>query len=693
MGQRVLIYLADLTHTGLQVATESFPLNVGLVASNVKKHLGDRVEIRLFKYPEKLTAALRREMPDILGCSNYVWNSNLSEWALGYAKRRHPNVVTVQGGTNYPFGAAGQLEFLQLHPNTDFHIFYEGETAFLNLVSRFIEIRNLQDMKGPPIAGCQFISREGSLVAGEDVPRIKRLDDIPSPYVTGLMDEFFDGRLTPMMETTRGCPFSCNFCNAGDQYFTKVNMFSLDYVKEELNYIAPRISAAGVSNLTLADNNFGMYPRDADICLAIRDVQEEYGWPMGLISTTGKNNKERILKATEILGGSLLVSMSVQSMDTSVLKLIKRDNIRLDAYKQINAELVSQGRSGMAELIWALPGETYESFMRGVESVIEAGANKVTSYTLQLLYGTDYKDSEYRRQHGYQGKWRLVPLDFGEYDGERIFDVEEVAVASKHASFDDYLLVRGFALVTEASYNNYIFWELLRYLQVHGIAPYAWMREIWERRDDFPAPIRAIFESFEVETKGELFDTEEELKAFYTANYERVIRGEIGGNVLFKHKARLMTGPIGIWIEHIARVAAGLVVARAEGAVDAARVSLEIDELQTYLTNKLSGMLNPSTSTEPVRVRLEHDITAWLRDDQGRPLSDFLCPDGVEYVFYFTDQQVAEMRDSFRRYGTDVHGLAKILARIPSNERLFRQVKEASVSDLQVAHPSKVSLG
>ena len=48
------------------------------------------------------------------------------------------------------------------------------------------------------------------------------------------MDEFFDGRLTLMIETIRGCPFKCNFCNAGDGYFDKVNMFSLDYVRKEI---------------------------------------------------------------------------------------------------------------------------------------------------------------------------------------------------------------------------------------------------------------------------------------------------------------------------------------------------------------------------------------------------------------------------------------------------------------------------
>lgn len=705
----LLIYLADLTHTGLQFATESTPLNVGLVASYAKKCLGEAIEVRFFKYPETLTAALKVRVPDLLGCSNYVWNSNLSEWALGYAKRFNPEVITVQGGTNYPYDPVGQFEFLSRHPNTDFHIFYEGEVAFLNLVKRLLDVGSAARMKEEPIAGCQFVSpQDGALVSGPPVGRLRTLDEIPSPYVTGLLDDFFDGRLTPMIETTRGCPFTCNFCNAGDTYFNKISMFSMGYVQEELSYIAPRMAAVGVSNLTIADNNFGMYPRDAEICRFLKVLQGRYGWPVRVLSTTGKNNKERIIKATEILGPSLLVSMSVQSMDHTVLTNIKRQNISLDTYKQINQALVQQGRSGMAELIFPLPGETYESFMRGIKTAIEADASKIMSYTLQLLYGTEYKNPAYRREHGYQGKWRMIPLDFGEYEGHRIFDVEEVAVSSNYASFEDYLLIRGFALLTECLYNNYLFWELLRYLQSYGVSAYAWLRAVWDRREQFPLEIRRVFDSFIEETKNELFDSEAELIRFYDRpeNYARLVRGEIGGNVIFKHKTRLLTQHRDAWMRTITQIASELVLssfdsasaslgmtlskgqqseapARVEGsqpetASHAERVRREFEEVLRYLTHKFHGMLDVHANAEPIIDTFQHDILTWSRGPSGKRLADSFRHEGYTYRFYFNDQQQLERRDSFRRYGTDPHGLAKIMARIPSHERLFRQVSLAA---------------
>jgi len=69
------IYLADLTYTTLSLATDAFPLNIGFIAAYANKKFGKEIELRLFKYIEDLEQAINERPPDILGVSNYPWNS------------------------------------------------------------------------------------------------------------------------------------------------------------------------------------------------------------------------------------------------------------------------------------------------------------------------------------------------------------------------------------------------------------------------------------------------------------------------------------------------------------------------------------------------------------------------------------------------------------------------------------------
>ena len=91
------------------------------------------------------------------------------------------------------------------------------------------------------------------------------LDDIPSPYLTGLLDKFFDGRLSPLMQTNRGCPFQCTFCVDGNDEKQKINQFNMERVISEINYIGKH-NHNKTNLMMIADVNFGMMPRDRKIC-------------------------------------------------------------------------------------------------------------------------------------------------------------------------------------------------------------------------------------------------------------------------------------------------------------------------------------------------------------------------------------------------------------------------------------------
>lgn len=674
--RKLNIFLADLTHTGVRIATENIPLNIGIIASYSKKKFVNDVSVKLFKYPDKLFDALKNEHCDILACSTYIWNNNLNEWAFEVAKRYNPDVITVRGGWNFPLHKEQQEDYLRKHKFTDIFCTYEGEIPFSSFIERMLGAGKISLWSDRPIIGSVFL-RDSSLIKSDVHPRIKDLDSIPSPYTTGLLDDFFDGKLTPIIETSRGCPFKCNYCNNANSYYDEVNLFSIDYVCEEIRYIAKKISSKNIKNLMIADTNFGMYQRDKAIVCFLKEMKKKYKWPLGISVSTGKNNVKRIIDNIEVLGNVMDVSMSLQSMNQETLKIIKRDNIALNTYDDMSSEMKKRGLSQKAELIVPLPAETYSTYMKAVKHLMDIGTQRVQSYTLQINNGTVYKDVNYRKKFGYEGKFRLIPYDFGVYEGKRIFDYEEVAVFSKDLSFKEYLEIRKFSLLLEVLYNNYIFAEALKFLRENGVSNYGFLVYIMDRLEKAPHAIRNIFNSFLSETAGELVTSEEGLINHYSdeQNYRRLENGEIGANVVFKHRAIMLSKNTSAWIEFIFRGVSDVLGLTASSNKNGK--SEEIADIELFIREKLCDLFVPGETKESKVINLKYDILSWLNDKKGRPLEDFKSKNGfLKYRFYFDDHQKRERYDLFTRYGDDILGFARIMARVQTLERLFRKAKK-----------------
>jgi radical SAM superfamily enzyme YgiQ (UPF0313 family) len=677
------IFLCDLTHDSIVLVSDTIPINVGFIGAYAKKALGDAIDVSLFKYPQTAIDAIIESPPDIIALSNYSWNSNLSNHLAAVAKQANPKVVTVQGGTNFPHTPDQQLDYLISRPATDIHTVLEGETAFLNIARRVLAARyGEMEIFEAPIDGTVFVdpaSRHSAnpvLIQGAQPTRIRSLDDIPSPYLTGLLDGFIDGRLTPFLETNRGCPFKCSFCHTGADYFQKINMFSTERVRAEINYLAPKMAEHGIVNLHIADTNFGMYPRDREICEALHEAQENYGWPLQVIATTGKNNKERVIEITSILGKMFSVNMSVQSMSPQVLSNIRRSNIKLEHYIHVNDHLRTQGRATKAELIIGLPGETRDSFVQGIERVIEAGVSSTTIYTLMLLHGTEFKDPSYRDKFGIKGKYRIVPLNFGEYGGTKVFDCEEVGVENKDMSFDDYIYLRRFALLVEALLNGRPFDEFFRYAGLLGENPPTFLKRIHDNIDQAPEKIRDVMDAFLSETRSELWNSEDELVAHYQKkeNYEQLARGEVGGNLIYKYKSQSVAFTPTEWIGFLASQLNMLAESTLDDSDLRQKTFVEIEAISAFCRNKVAGLLNAEADTTPIEEDFDFHIAAWLHDADDVPLSRYASSEPIRYVFEFTDEQLQTRNDQFKRYGTDVNALSKIVTRISNLESLFRKI-------------------
>ncbi len=683
------IFLCDLTYDTIILVSDTIPINIGFIGSYLIKHLKNEVEIELFKYPNDAIKRIKEEKPDVVALSNYSWNSNLSDFVSKIAKNANPNCITVQGGTNFPHDKTQQEFFLNEKKHVDIYTLLEGEKSFLNIVKKLISVKGKKSkMFDEPIDGCVFIHPETKkFTSGKYLERINDLDEIPSPYLNGMLDKFFDGKLTPFIETNRGCPFTCSFCHTGNDYFHKIKNFSPERVKEEIEYIGKKCQDLGITNLHLADVNFGMYPSDRLTCDYLLDAKNKYSWPLQIMATTGKNSKKRVMEITSILGNMFSVNMSMQSMDPIVLKNIKRDNIKNSHIIEVNHHLREQGRSTKAELIVPLPGESKDTFVNGLNTALEAGASTVTIYTLMMLQGTEFKLPQYRKTFEYETKFRIVPLNFGEYENEKIFDYEEVGVGTKDLTFDDYLYIRSIALMVESLFNGRPFDEFFKYANQKEIRPGYLLKYLLDNIKESDPKIQELFKDFTDETKSELWESEKKLVKHYKEdeNYKLLKEGKVGGNLIYKYKSRSVIDEKKNWIDFISNQIIKILDER--GKRD--DYQAEIRDLNLFCNQKLMGMLDSNSNTKTSKKEFDFDVLKWIHDSYKNPLSEYKLNIPKEYIFEFTDEQLINRIDLFKRYGTDINALSKIMTRVSNLESQFRKVREEKDNTLIDIYPLK----
>lgn len=530
------VYLADLTHTGLLVASNVFPLAIGLVGANIMREIPG-AEVELFKYPEDLDRALSERVPDVFGISNYSWNANLGHEYVRRVKARWPHVVTIAGGPNY--GATDEEQrayWEQYGEGLDYYVYKEGETAVIALLRALFNVgleETVCRQHPVHVAGAHY-RKEGELFKPANLPRIKNLDELPSPYTQGLMDKFFDGVLIPMTHTTRGCPFQCSFCTEGQTYWGKVAKRTT--LIDDLEYIGPRVGT--VKDLYLSDANVGMFSEDKDKARAIAQVQGKYKWPDYIHCSGGKNHKERVLEFAEIIGGKMGVSASLQTTDPVVLKNIKRENISVDQLVEVARKGSKIDANTYAEIILGLPGDSLKAHIQSLRDAVNSGVSYLRMYQLIMLPETEMNTLETREKFGIKTHWRIMPRCFGRYSfqGESFdcAEIEEICTSQDSLSFDEYLQAREWDLTIEITHNANLFRELFGLSQVAGIEWFELLTGFHNRRLEY---LSDLYTTFKRETILPLWETRSEAQAFAAGHLDSYLDESLGVNELFNAKA------------------------------------------------------------------------------------------------------------------------------------------------------------
>ncbi len=676
------VYLADLRHnySGVLV-TDGMPVGIGYMKAVIDRDLPG-VESQLFTYPDHLLAALKQSPPDVLMLSNYMWNEFVSHHFAKIAKAIRPDTLVVMGGPNIYLEEERRIEYMRRHQDIDVYLLGEGDFLGRDLARLYLEKgKSKAQLLEGEIPSAMFRRPDGSIAHTTMWERKAEIEEIPSPWLTGVMDHFFDGKLAPMIETNRGCPFTCTFCVQGIRWYTKVHNFSKARIREELNYIGKRIYevSPSVGNLIIADSNYGMFERDIELSGYIGEVQKNYGWPSYITATTGKNRPERIIQSLEKVNGAIVVYQAVQSMDDVTLRHVKRSNISKDAYETVMIHVRGRGLRSMSDLILGLPGETLKSHLQGIFDLIDAGTHEMHLFQAMMLKGSELEMVESRDKHHFQTRFRVLPKNWGVYDSKPCFDVDEITIATDTLSFEDYLEARRFALTFTVFWNNGWFEDVSAVVKSFGIKPSQFLQAMRHAMDADGGAVGKMLESFVAETRGELFPSYQALVDHYSIpeNFQKLESGEVGDNLMYKYRA---LASFFHWREvcAVALNAAKALLVKKGAAAEMADFDAFWADFHRYVEQRHAHGTSAEEILPPAWSVLHYDIPAWMAANIPRDTSRFRLPQPQIFEFALQPEAARELDGFLKVWSTSLLGLSKGITRVRTKS-LMRECRPATM--------------
>ncbi len=199
-------------------------LNAKYIHTNIairylKAYAQPDFDVELAEYTIKdpvmnIVTDLVRKKPDVIGFSCYIWNIEETIKVIKMIKKIDPSIYIVVGGPEVTYDVADWMNNIQ---EFDYIVIGEGEETFKQLLTELNSTMNMENVHG-------LAFRENGQVRIN--PQRNKLDlrDLPSPFRFEEDIPHLSKRVT-YIETSRGCPFSCQFClssiEVGVRYFDR----------------------------------------------------------------------------------------------------------------------------------------------------------------------------------------------------------------------------------------------------------------------------------------------------------------------------------------------------------------------------------------------------------------------------------------------------------------------------------------
>ena len=373
---------------------------------------------------------------DVLGFACYIWNIEMTLHVVDMVKSVRPDIKIVLGGPEVSFTAD---ELLERCPNIDYIVQGEGEEAFHALVTA-LQLGN--DGLDPVIPGVRG-RRNGSILGSLEAVEVSDLSSIPFPYTEEDMEDLEHKII--YYESSRGCPFSCQYCLSGNK--NTVRFFPQERTLEELQWFIDH----GVKQVKFVDRTFNCAPHHhRPLMEFMRDSDTDMNFHLEMEPELMTEWETNILCETP--PGRIQIEVGVQSTHKKTLDAINRYN-DWPYIQQSIRPIIQAGRTHVhMDLIVGLPHEDFNRFGQSFNDLFSLQPHALQIGFLKLLKG-----SGVRRMREY--KYVADPL--APYE-----------VLSTHVlPYDDVRFLKYFEDVFERFYNSERFRTTFGYIGqqlIHG---------------------------------------------------------------------------------------------------------------------------------------------------------------------------------------------------------------------------------
>ena len=445
------------------------PYSTGLIWSHclLNEHIKKNYKLDgWFYYRQEEEEILSQiENPSVVGFNCFVWNWKFNKNMARMIKEKYPSCVIVFGGWQPPMSDRSQ-NFFKDHSYVDIIAHGEGEITFEDIL--------LENLKEEPqwkdVSGCSLpmrlvpqnersthrVVKAGLKLVDTKIvdnvyildtyvspprQRIENLSSMPSPYLNGLFDELAKTcpyELEATIETTRGCPYRCTYCEINTLYYQKIKTHKLEKIYKEIDWISDN-KVIFVYN---ADSNFGMLPEHLDITKYMVKKKKESGYPDKHRCDWAKNKADKVLELAKIFYETEMdkgITIAVQSMNPDTLKAIKRKNVDNGKLREFLQLYNQEDLPSYMELILGLPEETLGSFVDGICQILDLEQhNYIGIYPLTALPNTPFGEPEYINKYGLKVIETFTAFNHFDVSEQNEYEREHMVVASNTMTHEEY---------------------------------------------------------------------------------------------------------------------------------------------------------------------------------------------------------------------------------------------------------------